>query len=233
VLGSRERRIVNISKSKKPPVDRAAATTHRSIATDAEKVTATRELAQAMPASPDWAASPALQALVKAWSADADAIEAQAKKAGDLRTQRRTVVAQQYALRRDWQVTKAQVMSTATALCGGSTDRLKALSLDVIEHARLGALAAPAGLAVTPGKLSGDVGAAWTRGLARHGFIAQHAVNQADAATYSVPVACTKAKLTLHGMPSGSSLSFRVAAIDPTSPTGQSPWSAWVVGNVR
>jgi hypothetical protein len=222
-----------MSNSKKPFVDRAAATTHRSTKTDADKVTATRELAQAMPASPDWAASPALQALVKAWSADADAIEAQAKKAGDLRTQLRAIVAQQYATRRDWQVTKAQVMSTATGICGGSADRLKALSLDVVAHARLGALAAPAGLAVNPGKLSGDITAAWKRGVAKHGFLAQHASNPADATTYSTPTACTKAKLALHGMPSGSSISFRVAAIDPASPMGQSPWSAWVLGNVR
>jgi hypothetical protein len=221
------------NKSKKPPVDRATATTHLPLRTDADKVTLTRQLAQAMPASPDWTTSPALQALVKAWSADADAIEAQAKKAGDLRTQLRAVVAQQYANRRDWQVTKAQVMSTATGVCGGSADRLKALSLDVIEHARVGALAAPAGLAVNPGKLSGDITAAWTKGIAKHGFLAQHASNPADATTYSSSIACTRAKLTLHGMPSGSSISFRVAAIDPASPTGQSPWSAWVLGNVR
>jgi hypothetical protein len=219
--------------SKKPPVDRAIATTHRSTRIDADKVKATRELAQAMPASPDWATSPTLQALVKAWSTDADSIEAQAKKLGDLRTQVRTAVAQQYALRRDWETTKAQVMSTVTGICGGSADRVKAFSLDVMNHARLGAQFVPAGLTVNPGKASGDVTAAWTRGKAIHGFLAQHATNPADATTYSSAMACTKAKLTLHGQPSGSSISFRVAAIDPASPVGQSAWSAWVLGNVR
>jgi hypothetical protein len=28
-------------------------------------------------------------------------------------------------------------------------------------------------------------------------------------------------------------VSMRVAAIDPASPTGQSPWSAWVAGSVK
>jgi hypothetical protein len=222
-----------MSNKKKPPVDRAEATTHRPTRSDVDKVKATRELAQAMPASPDWAASPALQALVKAWSSDADAIEAQAKKAADLRTQLSTAVAQQYALRRDWEVTRTQVMATATGICGGSADRVKALSLDVVSHARLGAQAAPVGLTVNPGKLSGDVTVAWTRGNVRHGFLVQHATNPADATTIATPMASTKAKLTLHGQPSGSSISFRVAAIDPTSPVGQSAWSAWVLGNVR
>jgi hypothetical protein len=34
-------------------------------------------------------------------------------------------------------------------------------------------------------------------------------------------------------LPAASVVSFRVAAIDPAAPTGQSPWSAWVAGSVR
>jgi hypothetical protein len=46
-------------------------------------------------------------------------------------------------------------------------------------------------------------------------------------------MACTQAKLVLGGLPSNASVSVRVAAIDPTAPNHQSPWSAWVLGNAR
>ena len=61
----------------------------------------------------------------------------------------------------------------------------------------------------------------------------QHASDPNTAATIAAAAACTKQKLTLTGMPAGASLSVRVAAIDPASSTGQSPWSAWVVGNAK
>jgi hypothetical protein len=61
----------------------------------------------------------------------------------------------------------------------------------------------------------------------------QHATDAANPATYSPSLACTKSKFTLTGATSGSSVSFRVAAIDPSSATGQTAWSGWVVGTVR
>jgi hypothetical protein len=64
-------------------------------------------------------------------------------------------------------------------------------------------------------------------------FLAQHATDPATAATISAPVPCTKPKLALTRITSGAALRFRVAAIDPASPTGMSPWSAWVVGSAR
>ena len=222
-----------MSNKKKPLAERAAATIKRSTKTDVEKVTVTHEVAQAMTASPLWATATALQAAVKAWDADATAIDAQAKVTAGLRAQLKTSLATQAALRGNWQVAKAQVLSMATVLCGGSAENVQGLNLDVITHARLGALPAPSGLTVTPGTVSGEVTAKWLKGLAGHGFLVQHASDPNTAATFSVPAACTKQKITLAGMPANGTLSFRVAAIDPASPTGQSPWTAWVVGNAR
>src|ERR1700722_18495694 len=55
-----------------------------------------------------------------------------------------------------------------------------------------------------------------------------------EGVTSSPPAACTRTKYTLGGLaPSGSSVFFRVAAIDPLAVTGQSPWSAWVAATVR
>jgi hypothetical protein len=221
-----------MSKTKKP-VDSAVATIARSTTTDVLKVTVTHEIAAAMPQSSLWATSPTLQAACKAWDGDATAIDAQAKVVAGLRAQLKTAVATQLSLRRNWQVSKAQVLSIATGVCGGSADQVKTLSLDVASYRRLGLLPAPTGLAVTPGSLNGEVQAEWTRGLAARGFVVQHATNPADPATISAAIVCTKHKLVLAGMPVGAALSFRVAAIDPAAASGQSPWSSWVVGNAR
>ncbi len=73
----------------------------------------------------------------------------------------------------------------------------------------------------------------WAKGPAGHGFLAQYAADPETPATISAAIACTKPSLALLGMTPGAKLSVRVAAIDPVSPTGQSAWSAWVVGNAR
>jgi hypothetical protein len=80
----------------------------------------------------------------------------------------------------------------------------------------------------------GQAGVKWPRGLARHGFLVQHATNSQDPATYSGWLPSTKSRYMLGGLaPSGSTMSFRVAAIDPSSPTNQTPWSAWCAATVR
>jgi hypothetical protein len=222
-----------MSKKNKPPVDRAVGTIRKPKRSDADKVSVTRTTIKGMQQSPSWSSATDLQAAIKPWSATADALEANAGLAANLRKQLALVDAKQVTLRRDWQVETAQVLTTATVFCGGSADTMKSLGLDVVAHGRIGTLGIPADLAVSPGRAAGEVQAAWLRGNARHGFLVQHATNPADPATVSAPAAWTKVKLKLGGIPSGTSVAFRVAAIDPASPTGQSPWSAWVVGTAK
>jgi len=109
----------------------------------------------------------------------------------------------------------------------------RSFNLEVVTHARIGLLGSPEDLSVNPGTLPGEVVSTWTKGVAIHGFLVQHATDPTNAATISPPIASTKPKLTLEGLTSNPNVSFPVAAIDPASPTGQSPWSAWVVGNAR
>jgi hypothetical protein len=90
-----------------------------------------------------------------------------------------------------------------------------------------------AGRAVNPGKGSGEVVASWSRGDAIHGFVVQHASDATNVATYAQPIPWTKSRFTLGALATNAVVSFRVAAIDPTSATGISPWTAWVVGNAK
>jgi hypothetical protein len=222
-----------MSKKHKPPVDHAVATIKKPVGTDALKVSTTHTLGQAMSQSPDWAAATDVQTAVKVWTGSADAIDANAKVIDGLRAQLKAAEGKQPALRRDWLAAKRQVLSTVTVFCGGSADKVKGFTLDVTTRARIGLLDAPIDLAVSPGKVPGEVVAAWAKGIAKHGFLVQHATDPTNAATISTPTPSTKVKLTLDGLAPNASVSFRVAAIDPASPTGQTPWSAWVLGNAR
>jgi hypothetical protein len=58
-------------------------------------------------------------------------------------------------------------------------------------------------------------------------------VDPGNPATVSLPQACTKTTFKLDGMPSGAGVSFRIAAIDPASATGQTAWTAWVAGSAK
>jgi hypothetical protein len=73
-------------------------------------------------------------------------------------------------------------------------------------------LGAPVRLTVNPGKVVGEVVAAWTKGVAVHGFGLQHATDPTNAATLSGTIPCTKSKPALDGMPSGAALA---------------PWPSW------
>jgi hypothetical protein len=224
-----------MSKAKKTPVDRAVARIQKPKSTDAQKVNVTRSTLHGMQNSPNWAAATDLQAAVKPWSATADAMEANATVIANLRKQVAAAEAKQLTLRRDWHVETTHVLSVATLFCGGSADTVKSFTLDVASHGRIGLLDVPADLAVHPGKVGGEVDGSWSRGNARHGFLVQHATDPANPATVSAPTACTKSTFKLGGLPSGASVSVsvRVAAIDPASPTGQTPWSAWVLGSAK
>jgi hypothetical protein len=222
-----------MSKTNTAPVERATATLRMPKRNDATRASVTATVSQTMTTSPDWPKATDLQAAVKVWQGDATAITANAVTVANLKAALATAVAQQRALRANWQVSTNHVLSTATVLCDGSPERVSALGLGVVNHARLGPLAAPVGLVVSAGKLSGEAVAAWTRGDAGHGFVVQHATDANNAATYSAPVAWTKTRFPLSGLPAGGSVSFRVAAIDPSSSTGQSPWTAWTAGSAR
>jgi hypothetical protein len=219
--------------SKKKAAARAVAKMPALTDTDAQKVAVTGSVSQAMPQSPSWAAATDVQTAVKLWSTSATKLDTNTKAIAGLRVQLLAAEAAQEGLRRDWLAAKQQVTSTVTVFCAGNPELVKSFALDVVTHGRLGPLDAPSGLAVNPGTAPGEVVAKWDKGVAAHGFVVQHATDPTNPATISASTPSTKVTFTLAGLPSSTNVSMRVAAIDPASATGQSPWSAWVVGNAR
>lgn len=222
------------NKATAKPVDRAEPTIKKATRTDSQKVDVAHSTTASMAKSPLWASSPDVQSAATAWNKTADDLASNAKVISDLRNQLKTAESKQQQTRRSYRACKRQVLSTVSLVCAGSADSVKGFSLDVITRATASLLEAVEGITTSPGKVAGEATAQWARGLARHGFLVQHATNAADPATYSANIAWTKTKYTLGGAgPSGSSVYFRVAAVDPRSPTGQSPWSAWVAATVK
>jgi hypothetical protein len=224
---------MSTTSSKKAPIDRAIAFIKQEAGTDAEKTSVTRTTREAMQKSPDWSAADKVQTAVVGWVQKADDLEANAALIANLRAQLEVAEAKQETLRRDWTAAKKEVTSSVTAFCQGSADKVKGFHLDVVTYRKRVLLDAPEGLEVNPGAWPGDVRAKWLRGLARNGFVVQHATNPSDPATISAAISWTKVSFKLDGLPPGTAVSFRIAAVDPKSPTGISPWSAWVLGNAR
>jgi len=220
-------------KSKKAGPTRARPSLRISNRSDAAKIAATRSTTTAMQGSSLWAGSPNLQAANTAWNKAANALETNAKSIADTRAKLAVLEDAQLGLRLDWDVANQHMTSVAEVTAAGAPDQVNALGYDVVKHVAGGALAAPEGLSTALGTAAGQAKLAWHRGAARHGFVVVHATDVANQATYSVQIPCTKSKFTLSGAPSLSVVHFRVAAIDPTSQTGISPWSDWVAGTVR
>jgi hypothetical protein len=187
----------------------------------------------AMEKSPLWPSSPPVQEAALIWSQTADELVSNAQRIADLKNQLRVAEAQQQAIRRKYRASKRQVLSTVSLACEGSADRVKGFCFDVIARTMAGLLAVVDGISTSPGAAPGETTAKWPRGQARNGFVVQHATDAANPATYSAPIPCTKCKYTLSGAVSGSTVYLRVAAIDPNTPAGQTPWSAWIAASVR
>jgi len=211
-------------------VDRATPVLRTPRKTDADKVQATRTASQAMQASPDWAQAVEVQGAVTAWNKVADDMQANVAAVGAAKEVLFQAEAKARVLRRKWQAATDHVLSTVNVFADGSGDVVKGFSLGVRGRTATGAQLAPEGLSVAPDKAPGSVVAKWKRGTGTHGFIAQHATDPANPATYSAIVPCTASKCRLEGQLSGAVVHFRVAAIDPTEASGQSPWTAWVAG---
>jgi len=187
-----------------------------------------------MKASPDWAAAPIpVQMAMVGWNSAADEIEANAKILAQLKDQFATAEAKQRSLRRKWSDATRLILGAVAVWCDGSVDIVHGLGLEVLTRQGPGPLAPPFPLSTESGAQPGEATVKWTRGASRHGFLVQHATDVANPATFSVPVACTKSRFTLVGAPSSSVVHLRVAAIDPSSATGQSGWSDWIAATAR
>ena len=222
-----------MSSKPKPRVDRAVPVIRTLDRSDKAKVALTKALEQSMPASPDWAQSPGVQAALQVVSKGAQAIDANATVVVGLRTSLSDAMAKQRTLRRDWGASTKNLLGAVEVQCGGSVDKVTAFGLGVRNFGNVGLLAAPTNVVLVLGASAGSVKASWDKGNANHGFVVQHATDAANPTSYSVVAPNTKSKCTVTGLTPGSLVYFRVAAVDPRAPESQSPWSDWASTHAR
>jgi hypothetical protein len=220
-------------RKKKPPsaqpVDRAIPVIKQPKNTDAAKVSITRTRVSKMRDDSLW---PKLKDVADDWSAAADAIEKNAERIAALRAELAVLEARQRELRHDWQVRTQVVLNSVQVACAKSKDRVQALGFDVRTQAPIAPRPVPTGLATTPGKKRGEAIVTWTRSDAHHDFVVQTANDPDDPKTYADIRVIGKKTFTVTGQASRSIVFVRVAAKDPNSKAGQSPWSAWVACTV-
>jgi len=218
------------TKTVKPkPVPRARPMTNKPRSTDAQKVDLTRSVTTALQASPDWPTAADVQTSVTSWNALATVLATTDAQIAGLRDQLSALLATQHVNRQKWSVLTKQVFTNVDIHCGGNVDKIHGFGLSAKVKGASPAVSTPTNVTTSLGKLPGQTIVTWDH--VPHGVLVQHASDAANAATYSMPVACTKRRVILTGVQ--APLSVRVAAIDPSAATGLSAWSAWVSAPVR
>jgi len=219
------------NKAKLAP--RAKPATPKPRNTTVDKVSLTRSLTTSMQSSSHWAAAAELQSSVTSWNQAANALEANAALIAHLHDQLVQAQLTQRVNLQNWAAGAKHVFSNVDILAGGDVDTLQSLGFSPVVRGAPVAPPVPDHITSALGKLPGQAVVKWDPGVkVRHGFVVQHGTDVASAAA-TVPVVSTKRRYVITGASSASVVQFRVAAIDSSSPTGQTAWSPWVAVTVR
>jgi len=223
-------------KGSASPVVRVRPSIGKPRSTSAQIVDTTHTSVAAMKASSSWANAADVQAAAAKWSTAADDIAANAALIAQLKDQLKAAVGKQRPLRHVWSVCAKQVLTSVDAYCANSPVMIESFGLVAVSITAHALLGVPTDIATSPGPLPGQSRLTWARGLAIHGFLVQHTTDAGNPAMISPSIPCSKVKFTLSpqpALPSGTSVYFRVAAIDPHAAAGMGPWSGWVAGTIR
>ena len=222
------------SRKKAKLATRAKPATPKARRTTSDKVSLTRSLSTSMKASSHWPSAAELQNSVASWNQLADALEASAALIKHLGDQLAQAQLDQRSISQNWEAAAKHVFSNVDILAGGDAETMVSLGFAPVVRAPHVAAIIPDHITSAPGKLPGQARVKWDPGVhGHHGYVVQHGTDAANAATYSVPAVCTRRRYEITGASPASVVSFRVAAVDSSSPTGQTAWCPWVAVTVR
>ena len=222
------------AKAKAKPASRVKPKLSKPKKTVVDKVSFTRSYTTSFKASPNWSTATELQGAVASWNSSADALEANAKLIAQLRDQLETAVLARRSQLEQWAADTQHVVSCVNVLAGGDAEVLHALGVEAVTSTTPRVSAVPGPIVIVPGAISGEAKVTWTASGTRHsGYVLQHATDVANPATISNSVVCTGRRYVIKGAQPASVVYVRVAAIDPSSETGQTAWSDWAAGKAR
>jgi hypothetical protein len=216
-------------------IDRATARFTETMVTPAEKVVGAGTAIAAIKASPSWPLPGAadIQTLVGFWTTETANLSTGETLIAALEKQLATARSNQLATLRRWGLRRQGVLNAINVFCDGSKDTMTTFGVTVAGLVPHVGASVPVDLKSMKSKAPGIAGVKWYGTPEnRAGFLVQHATNTADATTYSATVPSTKRSFKLPGQTPGATIYFRVLAVDPTLPGGQTAWTAWVAAVV-
>ena len=123
---------------------------------------------------------------------------------------------------------KLAVVAAINVFSKGSKDMVQSFAVDVEQRTAKPEATVPVNLRPMVMRKSATARARWAPTVGAEGYMVQHATNVADPTTYAAPVRVTKARYDLEGQTPGTTVYFRVAALDTALPGGQTAWTIWV-----
>lgn len=207
--------------------DHAFATTPSADGTAEEVVTLGTTIIDGISGSTEIPKAPGVAAALGLFATENGNLEANNKKKAQLLIQLQQIEADEITLRRRWGLRRLGVLHEVNIHCDGSKEKVQAFNLEVIDRKK-------PPQATVPEKVHGMMprkkaaGVAWSPVEGAHGYMVQHATDPSDPATHAPPAMCRKTRFWVTGLVPGSTIAFRVLALDPSLPNGQTDYCAWV-----
>ena len=216
-------------KNKKVPVDQATPKigpppkdTAEALVTDG-LATVTRVLA-----SPNIGSAGGVSAAANAWNADLLALQKNNTNKSNARDLLATAITNEPPLVRAVHAGKRGLVSAIDTFSKGSKDMVQSFTVDVEQRTPRPEATVPVDLRPMKTTKSATARARWAPTPGADGYMLQHATNTADATTYAAPFRVAVAHYDLVGQTPGTTIYFRVAAVDSRLPGGQTAFTAWV-----
>ena len=212
----------------KVPVDRATARVGEKMSTPEEMVTQGMAAAGRVMASTNIGSASDVKTTATAWNASLVLLQINNTNKSKARADLDTAISNEPSLVRDCNLNKRQMLAAIDVFSKGSKDMVKSFNVEV--EARQTRPEATVPVNVRPMKVNRPTYASvrWNPTIGAQGYMLQHATNTADASTYAAPIRVTQARYHLGGQTAGTTVYFRVAALDTAVPGGQTAFSAWV-----
>jgi hypothetical protein len=213
-------------------IDSAFPTITEGTDTPAEKVKTSKALCATVMASPDYVPGSPLDLVLSDFSAETAALEG--TNEGVIKADLAANVARndQAASLLRWSMRKRALLTAVRLTCNGSAQKMKALGFGVLDPAQAALAEVPKGLRSRRNKAAGVAAVSWDVQPGTRMFMVQHATDPNDPTTYATAKSSSKVSFKLPGQTPGATISFRVYAIDPRLPAGQTDWSPWLAVKV-
>lgn len=187
---------------------------------------------QAIKGSPEYANAPEVQAALDLWAAENANLDANNQKKVKARQELAQAEADEVSIVRRWGTRRQGVLHAVNVHCDGSKEKVQSFNLGVIERKKAPQATVPTKLRATRGKKPTTASIAWSPTPGADGYMVQRAADPANPATYAPPAMCKRSRYGVDGLTIGSTIAFRVLALDPSLPNGQTDYSPWLIVTV-